>query len=157
MLKKDSFSKGYGLITDYIAAVLHAMRNTDLTGKLKEYARFDGSLSERDHLAVRKTFSGLIKLIYPDLNFTDEEAYEMIDFAAESRKRVKDQLYIIDETFKAEPAKFVYTNMKTGEQVKVQTLEALENGIEDKYIDEEPEPAEEVDNEIPTVGKVPAA
>ena len=135
MLKKDSFSKGYGLITDYIAAVLHAMRNTDLTGKLKEYARFDGSLSERDHLAVRKTFSGLVKLIYPDLNFTDEEAYEIIDFAAESRKRVKDQLYIIDETFKAEPAKFVYTNMKTGEQVKVQTLEALENGIEDKYID----------------------
>ena len=156
MLKKDSFSKGYGLITDYIAAVLHAMRNTDLTGKLKEYARFDGSLSERDHLAVRKTFSGLVKLIYPDLNFTDEEAYEIIDFAAESRKRVKDQLYIIDETFKAEPAKFVYTNMKTGEQVKVQTLEALENGIEDKYIEEEPEPAEEVNNEIPAVGKEPA-
>lgn len=127
MLKKDSFSKGYGLITDYIAAVLHAMRNTDLTSLLKNYAQFDGSLSERDHLAIRKTFSGLIKLIYPDQNFTDEEAYELIDFAAESRKRVKDQLYVIDETFQAEPAKFQYLNLKTGEKRIVLTLEQIEN------------------------------
>ena len=127
MLKKDSFSKGYGLITDYIAAVLHAMRNTDLTSLLKNYAQFDGSLSERDHLAIRKTFSGLIKLIYPDQNFTDEEAYELIDFAAESRKRVKDQLYVIDETFQAEPAKFQYLNLKTGEKCIVLTLEQIEN------------------------------
>lgn len=74
MLKKDSFSKGYGLITDYIAAILHEMRNLDLTSKLNEYAQFDSSLSERDHLAIRKTFSGLIKLIYPDGNMTKEEA-----------------------------------------------------------------------------------
>lgn len=127
MLKKDSFSKGYGLITDYVAAVLHAMRNTDLTSLLKNYAQFDGSLSERDHLAIRKTFSGLIKLIYPDQNFTDAEAYELIDFAAESRKRVKDQLYVIDETFQAEPAKFQYLNVKTGEKRTVLTLEQIEN------------------------------
>ena len=127
MLKKNSFSKGYGLITDYIAAVLHAMRNTDLTSLLKNYAQFDGSLSERDHLAIRKTFSGLIKLIYPDQNFTDEEAYEIIDFAAESRKRVKDQLYVIDETFQAEPAKFEYLNVKTGAKHTVLTLEQIEN------------------------------
>ena len=87
MLKKDSFSKSYGLITDYIAAVLHSMRNTDLTGLMKNYAQFDGSLSERDHLAIRKTFSGMVKLLYPDQNFTDEEAYELIEFAAECRKR----------------------------------------------------------------------
>ncbi|SHK68181.1 BREX system Lon protease-like protein BrxL [Xylanibacter ruminicola] len=127
MLKKDSFSKGYGLITDYIAAVLHAMRNTDLTGMLKDYAKFDGSLSERDHLAIRKTFSGMVKLIYPDQKITDEEAFELIEFAAECRKRVKDQLYVIDETFTAEPAKFEYINVKTGEKHKVLTLEQIEN------------------------------
>ena len=58
---------------------------------------------------------------------TDEEAKELIDFAAESRKRVKDQLYIIDTTFCAEPAKFEYTWLETGEVVKVETLENLEN------------------------------
>ena len=129
MLKKNSFSKGYGLITDYIAAILHELRNTDLTGKLKDYVQFDGSLSERDHLAIRKTFSGMMKLLYPDGNFTKEEALEIIDFAAECRKRVKDQLYIIDETFKAEPAKFVYTIIETDEKKRVDTLECLENGI----------------------------
>ena len=127
MLKKDSFSKGYGLITDYIAAVLHELRNNDLTNMLKDYAKFDPSLSERDHLAIRKTFSGMVKLLYPDLKMTDEEAFELVDFAAEGRKRVKDQLYIIDETFKADPAFFKYTNLKTGAEIHVETLERLSN------------------------------
>ncbi len=125
MLKKDSFSKGYGLITDYIAAVLHELRNKDLTSLLSKYAKFDGSLSERDHLAIRKTFSGMVKLLYPDGNMTAEEAFEIIDFAAECRKRVKDQLYLIDETFKSEPALFKYTNLKTGEEISIETLERI--------------------------------
>lgn len=129
MLKKDSFTKGYGLITDYIAAVLHAMRNDDRTAVLKDYAKFDGSLSERDHLAIRKTFSGMMKLLYPDGKMTDQEAYELVDFAAESRKRVKDQLYVIDETFKSEPALFKYINLKTGIEMNVETLEKVSNPL----------------------------
>ena len=128
MLKKNSFSKGYGLITDYIAAILHELRSDDRTGWLKDYAVFDGSLSERDHLAIRKTFSGLCKLLYPDGRMTEEEVREIIDFAAEGRKRVKDQLYAIDETFTAEPAKFAYIWLPTEEDVKVETLECLESG-----------------------------
>lgn len=129
MLKKESFSTGYGLITDYIAAVLHELRNKDLTSLLKDYAKFDPSLSERDHLAIRKTFSGMLKILYPDGKMTDEEAFELVEFAAESRKRVKDQLYIIDETFRAEPASFKYLNLKNGTEVYVETLENISNGI----------------------------
>lgn len=129
MLKKNSFSKGYGLITDYIAAVLHEMHNDDRTAVLNDYAKFDGSLSERDHLAIRKTFSGMMKLIYPDGKMTDQEAYELVDFAAEGRKRVKDQLYVIDETFMAEPAKFKYINLKTGSEVSIETLEKVSNQV----------------------------
>lgn len=141
MLKKDSFSKGYGLITDYIAAVLHELRNQDLTSLLQKYAKFDGSLSERDHLAIRKTFSGFVKLLYPDGNMTQEEAFELIDFAAEGRKRVKDQLYIIDETFKAEPAIFTYLNLKTGQEVNIETLERI------NYSDDKPSaPVEKSEN-----------
>lgn len=125
MLKKNSFSSGYGLITDYIAAVLHELRNRDYSAELAKFAKFDGSLSERDHLAIRKTFSGMVKLLYPDGVYTEDEAIELIDFAAESRKRVKDQLYVIDETFNAEPAKFEYRNVRTGDVTKVQTLEEM--------------------------------
>lgn len=147
ILKKDSFSKGYGLITDYIAAVLHALRNDDRTALLKDYAKFDGSLSERDHLAIRKTFSGMMKLIYPDGNMTEEEAKELIDFAAEGRKRVKDQLYIIDSTFCAEPAKFQYTWLKSGETVKVETLEKLEHQQAQTVDEMDDEVEEEQDNQ----------
>ncbi len=129
-LKKASFSNGYGLITDYIAAILHELRNIDLTSMLNKYAQFDASLSERDHLAIRKTFSGMVKLLYPHQQFTADEAYEIINFATEGRKRVKDQLYIIDETFTAEPATFKYVNLTTGEEVTVETLERVSNGYE---------------------------
>lgn len=132
MLKKDSFSTGYGLITDYIAAVLHELRGIDRSGELKKYVKFDASLSERDHLAIRKTFSGMMKLLYPDGLYTDVEALEIIDFAAECRKRVKDQLYIIDETFCAEPARFEYQVLRDGQQRSVRTLEELNNS-NDEY------------------------
>ncbi len=120
ILKKSSFSTGYGLITDYIAAVLHELRNSDWTAKLATYAKFDGSLSERDHLAIRKTFSGMFKLIYPDGKITNEEAFELVNFAAEGRKRVKDQLYKIDETFSTEPARFEYINLRNSLQTASQ-------------------------------------
>lgn len=158
MLKKESFSKGYGLITDYIAAVLHELRNKDLTSLLQEYAKFDSSLSERDHLAIRKTFSGMVKLLYPDGNMTVEEAFELIDFAAESRKRVKDQLCIVDETFEAEMVTFKYVNLKNGKEVTVETLERVNNSdciqgcsveevVEEKEYHKEENGATETSNE----------
>lgn len=127
VLKKSSFSDEFGFITDYLAEVLHELRKQDYSTIMSEYVKFDGSLSERDHNAIRKSFSGLMKLIYPDKVVTREEAFELIDFATEGRKRVKDQLYIIDETFNAEPAKFCYTILSTGEEVHIETLENLNN------------------------------
>lgn len=127
VLKKTWFSDGFGFISDYLAELLHELRKQDFSTLMNEYVKFDNSLSERDHNAIRKTFSGLMKLIYPDKNITKEEALELIDFAVEGRKRVKDQLYIIDETFKAEPALFNYTVIPGGDVVSVETLERLDS------------------------------
>lgn len=143
VLKKDSFSNGYGLITDYISAILHELRKKDFSPELARFAKFSGSLSERDHLAIRKTFSGMVKLLYPNGVFTDEEAIELINFAAEGRKRVKDQLYVIDETFKAEPAYFEYEDLKKHVKVQVKTLEQLDYGKDD-YRPSEPAPIPEI-------------
>src|SRR5690606_19150164 len=85
----------------------------------------DGSLTTRDKTAIRKSFSGLVKLIYPDQNLTDVEVYELLDFCVEGRKRVKDQLYIIDETFRSEPVEFKYTILSSGKVVYPETLENL--------------------------------
>jgi ATP-dependent Lon protease len=127
VLKKSFFCEGFGFITDYLAELLHELRKQDFSTIMNQYVKFDGSLSERDHNAIRKSFSGLMKLIYPDKSITKQEALELIDFAAEGRKRVKDQLYIIDETFKHEPALFNYTLLDSGEVVEVETLERLDN------------------------------
>ncbi len=127
-LKKTSFSRGYGMITDYYAAILHAMRKEDRSGELDAIAKFSGTLNERDHLAIRKTFSGMMKLLYPDGACTTEEALEIVDFAAEGRKRVKEQLYKIDETFLAEPAVFEYTLVSIGGKRTVDTLEEVSRG-----------------------------
>ena len=161
VLKKNSFRTGYGLITDYISAILHELRNIDCSGKLNQYAKFSGTLSERDHNAIRKTFSGFCKLIYPNGVMTEEEAKELIDFAAESRKRVKEQLYIIDTTFCAEPAKFEYTWLKTGDIIKVETLENLEynhrNMVEQAANDTEEMAEATADETIDTKKAAPVA
>lgn len=88
----------------------------------------------------------MMKLIYPDGKMTDEEAYELIDFAAEGRKRVKDQLYVIDPTFLAEPAKFEYVRLVTGETVKIETLENIENDFVQQKSNEETDETANGDN-----------
>ncbi len=127
ILKKSSFSQDYGLITDYIAAVLHELRRIDYSQQIAKYADLSKSLSQRDIDGINKTFSGFIKLLYPDGKYTEAEAYEIIDYAMECRKRVKDQIYVIDATFVEQGiAQFEYTK-PNGQKVQVETLERLEN------------------------------
>jgi len=130
ILKEAVFSTGYGFIVDYLAEVLHQFRKYDFSNFIDQYFELHSSFSKRDKLAIRKTFSGLIKLLYPDQIITDAEAKELLDFAIEGRKRVKDQLYIIDETFKSEPVEFKYTVKASGEEVSIQTLERLNYAID---------------------------
>ncbi|MEL7599466.1 MAG: BREX system Lon protease-like protein BrxL [Proteiniphilum sp.] len=98
VLKKTWFSDGFGFISDYLAELLHELRKQDFSSLMNQYVKFDNSLSERDHNAIRKTFSGLMKLIYPDKNITQEEALELIDFAVEGRKNSIDAFDEIKES-----------------------------------------------------------
>ena len=125
ILKTAVFSSEYGFIVDYLAELLREMRKYDFSSVMDEYVRLDGSLTTRDKTAIRKSFSGLVKLIYPHQEVTEKEALELLDFSIEGRKRVKDQLYIIDETFKSEPVDFKYTILSNGVEVFPETLENL--------------------------------
>jgi ATP-dependent Lon protease len=125
ILKTSVFSKEYGFIVDYLAELLREMRKFDFSSVLDGKITLDGSLTTRDKTAIRKSVSGMIKLIYPNQVVTDEELFEILDFSIEGRKRVKDQLYIIDETFKSEPVEFKYTIRSSGKEVYPETLENL--------------------------------
>jgi len=123
ILKSSVFSKEYGFIVDYLAELLRELRKSDFSTLLDNKISLDGSLTSRDRVAIRKSFSGMVKLIYPHKELSDEELIELLDFCIEGRKRVKDQLYIIDETFRAEPVEFKYRNLSSGQEFSPETLE----------------------------------
>jgi ATP-dependent Lon protease len=125
ILKTSVFSNEYGFIVDYLAELLRELRKFDFSSVLDGKIALDGSLTTRDKTAIRKSVSGMVKLLYPHQVITDEELFEILDFCIEGRKRVKDQLYIIDETFKSEPVEFKYTIRATGKEVFPETLENL--------------------------------
>lgn len=124
-LRKDHFSEDYGFIVDYLAEVLKALRREDRTADFREYFGLADSLTTRDRDSIAKTFSGLLKIIYPHNEYSPAEAEELFEFAVECRKRVKNQLIIIDDTF--EPVDFSYSRLSDGKHRKVETLEVLEH------------------------------
>ena len=123
-IRSEMFTRGYGFVVDYLAEILHNLRNVDYGSAFERYFTLSPTLSTRDKDGVRKTFSGLMKLIYPSGEATMDEMEPLLRCAIEGRKRVKDQLCRIDSTM-AE-VDFSYTRVGAAEPTAVQTLEEIE-------------------------------
>lgn len=108
IVRPELFSRGYGLIVDYLAEALRHLRTLDYSGDLDTLATLAPAMSKRDQDAVRKTFSGLVKLIFPARDGEPEELEELLRFAIEGRKRVKDQIIRLDDTMAASGSHFTY-------------------------------------------------
>ncbi len=91
-LRSSLFTKRYGLISDCFSEFCHAMRKYDFTNSFSQYFELNNQFNTRDTIAVGRTFSGMAKLIYPDENMTKEETREILEYATECRRRVKEQL-----------------------------------------------------------------
>ena len=145
-LRNEMFSSDYGFIVDYLAEVLRGLRKEDRTNEYAQYFELSNTITTRDKTAIEKTFAGLIKVIYPQGGFEENDAKEILDFAIENRKRVKQQLEKMDETFLEQPVDFSYTIKSTGEVVTVETLEVIENSGAQvlKLVDTDKEQTEEV-------------
>jgi ATP-dependent Lon protease len=126
-LRNEMFTSGYGFIVDYLAEILKELRKDDFSAKLSDHVTLDSTLTTRDRDAIIKTFSGLMKIIYPHGEYTHEDALELINYAIEGRKRVKDQLIKMDDTF--EEVSFSYKDIRLGQSGSVETLENLENDV----------------------------
>lgn len=90
--RPEHFTDDYGFITDYLAEFLRELRKEQYGDALDQYFRLGRNLNQRDTIAVRKMVGGLIKLLYPDGEFTKEELEEILKLALEMRRRVKEQL-----------------------------------------------------------------
>ncbi len=122
IIRGDMFSSDYGFIVDYLAEALRTLRTLDYSGLYRERFELCSDLSQRDREGVVKTYSGLMKIIFPGKDATPEEEAKIIEFAMELRKRVKDQLYRIDETFARTHFRF---REKGGSWHEVTTLEEV--------------------------------
>ena len=94
-MRSELLTEKYGLITDCLAELTRELRKKDCTHLLDAYFRLNGKFNKRDEIAVRKAMSGLIKLIFPDENVTEDEMRRLLEYAIEGRRRVKEQLKLM--------------------------------------------------------------
>ena len=114
-MRSEILTQKYGLITDCLAEFCREMRKFDFTHEFDEFFSLNKDFNTRDEIAVRKTFSGLCKILFPDGNIDKEYALILLEYAIEGRRRVKEQLKIMAGV------EFIDVNLGYGDN---------ENGIE---------------------------
>ncbi len=123
-IRHELFTRGYGFIVDFLAEVLKQLRTEDFTGAYKPHFEIVSEVSTRDQTGFEKTFSGMMKILYPDGNATPPEIEELLSFAMESRRRVREHILRIDDTFKRHD--FIYRPTSGGAAVTVLTREEIQ-------------------------------
>lgn len=123
IIRGEMFSSGYGFVVDYLAEILRSLRNHDFSDRYKALFTLSPDISTRDRDGINKTFSGLMKIIFPHGEAKPEEVEELLNFSIEGRKRVKDQLHRLDSTY--ERVHFSYAD-GSGQSKTVTTLEEEE-------------------------------
>ena len=94
-MRSDLLTDHYGLITDCLSEFCREMRKRDFTVLIDRYFRLNSDFNKRDEIAVRKTFSGMAKLLFPDEVMSKEDVEMILQYAIEGRRRVKEQLKIM--------------------------------------------------------------
>lgn len=90
--RPEHFTDDYGFITDYLAEVMRELRKENYSDALYQDFHLGRNLNQRDVIAVQKMVSGYIKLLYPDGRYEKEDLQEILMYALEMRRRVKEQL-----------------------------------------------------------------
>jgi ATP-dependent Lon protease len=114
-MRNELFTNHYGFVVDYLAEALRDMRKHNFTEIIDRYFSLGTHLNARDRKAVRKTVSGLMKILYPHGEVTRDELGEILELALEGRRRVKEQLKKMG-SFEYYHTSFSYTLQETGEE-----------------------------------------
>lgn len=114
-MRVEFFTDHYGFVVDYLAEALRELRKHTFTEVLDRYFTLGSHLKSRDVKAVRKTVSGLVKLIYPSGELTKDEAAELTELALEGRRRVKEQLKKMG-SFEFHQTSFSYIDSESREE-----------------------------------------
>jgi len=121
-MRPEYFTDNYGFISDYFAEFLREMRKVPMTDSFDKYFKLGSNLNQRDTIAVRKVVSAYTKLLYPDKKYTKEDIEEILKYAIESRRRVKEQLKKIGG-MEFYDVQFSYIDLETMDEKFVPVLE----------------------------------
>ncbi|MBD2803155.1 protease Lon-related BREX system protein BrxL [Xenorhabdus sp. ZM] len=91
-MKPEFFTNRYGLITDYLAEYMREMRKRSFSDAIDRFFKLGNNLNQRDVIAVRRTVSGLLKLLHPDAKYGKEDVRACLTYSLEVRRRIKEQL-----------------------------------------------------------------
>lgn len=127
-MQSEFFGDQYGFIVDYLAEYLRETRKETYSDTLNQYVAFGDHLNQRDEKAVRKTVSGLLKMLHPHGEFEKEQLIEYIEFAMEGRRRVKEQLKRMGG-MEYRAVNFSYIDQGTREEVYVTVPEEAEDTL----------------------------
>lgn len=114
-MRVEFFTDHYGFVVDYLAEALRELRKHNFTEVIDRHFTLGSHLNARDVKAVRKTVSGLVKLVYPDGEVSRDELAELVEVALEGRRRVKEQLKKMG-SFEYHQTSFSYVENETREE-----------------------------------------
>ena len=114
-MRNEHFTDHYGFVVDYLAEALRDLRKMNFTELLDHHFSLGAHLNARDRKAVRRTVSGLIKIVHPHGKVEVDDLEEILAFALEGRRRVKEQLKKMG-SFEYYHTSFSYLAMETGEE-----------------------------------------
>jgi len=114
-MRNEHFTDHYGFVVDYLAEALRDLRKHNFTEIVDHHFSLGAHLNARDRKAVRRTVSGLIKILYPHGEPTADELAEVLEFALEGRRRVKEQLKKMG-SFEYYQTSFSYLVNESGEE-----------------------------------------
>lgn len=121
-MRPEFFTDAYGFISDYFSECLREMRKRSFSDAIQKYFRLGKDLNQRDTIAVKKTVSGLLKLLFPDGNYGKEDVRACLEYALIGRRRIKEQLKKIGG-LEFYDVHFSYIDLEDGEERYVSTPE----------------------------------
>ena len=114
-MRNEHFTNHYGFVVDYLAEALRELRKQNYTEIIDRYFSLGSHLNARDRKAVRRSVSGLVKILHPHGEVSSEDLEELLSLAIEGRRRVKEQLKKMG-SFEYYHTSFSYQNIETGEE-----------------------------------------
>lgn len=127
-MRPEFFTNEYGFITDFMAEWMRELQKYNFANAIDKYFKLGKDLNQRDVKAVKKTVSGLLKLLFPDESYTKEDVRVALEYALVGRRRIKEQLKKIGG-MEFYDVNFSYIDLENSDEIRINVPESGGNSL----------------------------